>query len=160
MRSLIAWSLTIASAIAAPVNEARALGPSVQIQNGTVVGSSLLGIDTFNGIPFALPPTGSLRLKPPQSYNQQYPGGIFTATGVPRACPQQGSYVNTTALPADTKNLLLANPIVQAATDSGEDCLTLNVQRPSGTTSSSKLPVIFWIYGGGESLRVRDTYSI
>lgn len=150
MRSLIAWSLTIASALAAPVNEARALGPSVQVKNGTVVGSSLLGVDTFNGIPFALPPTGNLRLKPPQSYNQQYPGGIFTATGVPRACPQQGTYVNTTGLPAATKNLLLANPLVQTVTDSGEDCLTLNVQRPTGTTSSSKLPVIFWIYGGGK----------
>jgi carboxylesterase type B len=30
----------------------------------------------------------------------------------------------------------------------GEDCLTLNVQRPAGTTSNSKLPVLFYIHGG------------
>jgi len=40
-------------------------------------------------------------------------------------------------------------PIVQAVTMAGEDCLTVNVQRPAGTTSTSKLPVLFWIYGGG-----------
>jgi len=150
MRSLIACCLTIASAFAAPVHEARALGPSVQVKNGTVIGSSLLGVDSFKGIPFALSPIGTLRLKPPQSYNTQYPGGSLTATGIPRSCPQQLTSVNTTGLPPDTLDLLLGNPIVQAVTNAGEDCLTLNVQRPSGTTASSKLPVIFWIYGGGE----------
>jgi carboxylesterase type B len=29
----------------------------------------------------------------------------------------------------------------------GEDCLTINILRPSGLTSSSKLPVMVWIYG-------------
>ena len=31
----------------------------------------------------------------------------------------------------------------------GEDCLTLNVQRPSTANACSKLPVAVWIYGGG-----------
>ena len=30
-----------------------------------------------------------------------------------------------------------------------EDCLTLNVFRPSGVGVSSSLPVMVWIYGGG-----------
>src|ERR1700728_2245712 len=30
-----------------------------------------------------------------------------------------------------------------------EDCLYLNVWRPSGAPSGTKLPVMFWIYGGG-----------
>ena len=30
-----------------------------------------------------------------------------------------------------------------------EDCLYLNVWRPAGTSPSAKLPVMFWIYGGG-----------
>jgi carboxylesterase type B len=34
----------------------------------------------------------------------------------------------------------------------GEDCLTVNVNRPIGTTSTSKLPVLFWIFGGGFEL--------
>jgi triacylglycerol lipase len=33
-----------------------------------------------------------------------------------------------------------------------EDCLTININRPTGTTSSSKLPVLFWIFGGGFEL--------
>ena len=47
-------------------SQARQAGPSVTIQNGTIIGSSSLGIDSFKGIPFAQPPTGSLRLRPPQ----------------------------------------------------------------------------------------------
>lgn len=33
--------------------------------------------------------------------------------------------------------------------DEGEDCLTLNVQRPAGIDSSANLPVVAWIFGGG-----------
>jgi len=35
------------------------------------------------------------------------------------------------------------------ASPQGEDCLTLNVQRPSNVSSCAKLPVAVWIYGGG-----------
>lgn len=31
----------------------------------------------------------------------------------------------------------------------GEDCLTVDIQRPANTSSSAKLPVLFWIFGGG-----------
>ncbi|THH30642.1 hypothetical protein EUX98_g3561 [Antrodiella citrinella] len=31
----------------------------------------------------------------------------------------------------------------------GEDCLSLNVWRPSNTTNNAKLPVLVWFYGGG-----------
>lgn len=40
-------------------------------------------------------------------------------------------------------------PFFQEITNAGEDCLTLNIIRPEGTTSKSRLPVLFWIYGGG-----------
>ena len=30
-----------------------------------------------------------------------------------------------------------------------EDCLTLNVFRPSGVSTSAALPVMVWVYGGG-----------
>jgi acetylcholinesterase len=33
--------------------------------------------------------------------------------------------------------------------DMSEDCLTLNVVRPSGIDTNSSLPVMVWIYGGG-----------
>ena len=132
-------------ALARPL-EQRAAAPSVTITNGTVVGSTTTGIDSFKGIPFAEPPVGQLRLKPPQSITSNF--GTITATGVPTACPQFYSQVNTSNLPAAVVAKLLDSPIAQAATVSGENCLTLNVQRPSTATSSSKLPVIFWIFGG------------
>ncbi len=103
--------------------------------------------DGYQGIPFAQPPVGQLRLKPPKSLTSSL--GTVQATGLPRACPQFNSQTNTGNLPSDVENQLLNSYIVQQASDSGEDCLTLNVQRPSTATASSKLPVVFWIYGGG-----------
>lgn len=150
MRSLLVAVTALTTVLAAPVEEKRAIGPSVVVKNGTIVGSSTGIVDSFKGIPFALPPTGSLRLKPPQSITASYPSGTFAATGVPKACPQFFSQVDTTNIPSDVLGELLISPLVQGVTDTGEDCLTLNVQRPAGTTSSSKLPVVFWIYGGGQ----------
>ncbi|WPH00762.1 Hypothetical protein R9X50_00359200 [Acrodontium crateriforme] len=132
--------------IGAPTVE-RTTGPSVTIANGTVIGSTAAGIDSFKGIPFAQPPVGNLRLRAPQSIKKSF--GTINAVGVPTSCPQFNSQTNTSSLPQDVAALLVDSPLVQTVTGAGEDCLTLNIQRPSTATSSSKLPVLFWIYGGG-----------
>lgn len=137
-------ALATAAAALPTVNERQlAAGPAVTIHDGTVVGSTFAGIDTFKGIPFAQPPTGTLRLRLPQTLTAPY--GVLIATAEPTACPQFFSQINTTTLPGDAEALLLNSPISQQIQNAGEDCLTLNVQRPAGTTSSSKLPVVFWI---------------
>lgn len=159
MRSILVTFTALTAAFAAPVEEKRATGPSAVVKNGTVIGSSLGNVESFKGIPFALPPTGSLRLKPPQSITASYPSGTFAATGVPKACPQFFSQVDTTDVPADVLGELLMSPLLQVATDTGEDCLTLNVQRPAGTTASSKLPVVFWIFGGGFEVGSTQMYD-
>lgn len=159
MRSFLLAFTAFTAAIAAPVEEKRATGPSAVVKNGTVIGSSLGNVESFKGIPFALPPTGSLRLKPPQSITASYPSGTFAATGVPKACPQFFSQVDSTDIPADVLGELLMSPLLQVATDTGEDCLTLNVQRPAGTTASSKLPVVFWIFGGGFEVGSTQMYD-
>ncbi|EMC95199.1 hypothetical protein BAUCODRAFT_530646 [Baudoinia panamericana UAMH 10762] len=143
-------------ALTAPVAE-RAAAPSVTIQNGTVVGSTSSGIDNFKGVPFAQPPTGTLRLKPPQTIAVPYE--TITATGTPTACPQFYFQANTTDIPDGVVGTLLDSPGVQAATVSGEDCLTLNVQRPSGTAANAGLPVVFWIYGGGFEFGSTQSYD-
>lgn len=61
--------------------------------------------------------------------------------------------------PTNVLGTILNTPLFQAATNAGEDCLTINVQRPAGTTSSSKLPVLFWIFGGGFELGSTQMYD-
>jgi acetylcholinesterase len=133
-------------AIAFPSPEKRS-APTVNLGYATVVGSSALGIDSWKGIPYAQPPVGNLRLKPPQPITSNL--GTIMTTGIPRACPQFYASTNTSSLPQDVITDLLDSGIVQTVTDAGEDCLTVNVQRPSSATANSRLPVVFWIFGGG-----------
>lgn len=123
------------------------LTATVKLPSGAnVVGTSVGGIDSFRGIPFAQPPVGQLRLRPPQACVNQ--SSDIIATGIPRACPQLYVPIDSSVLPEAALGLLLNTPLVQTVTDAGEDCLTVNIQRPTSATSSSKLPVLFWIYGG------------
>ena len=156
MYTFVLLPLLVSLAATAPIEE-RAAAPSVTIKNGTVIGSSTSGVDSFSGIPFALPPTGTLRLKPPQTITSSF--GTFTATASAQACPQFYSQVDTSDLPSDVLGELLDSPLLQTVTDSGEDCLTITVQRPSNVTSSSKLPVLFWIFGGGFEFGDTATYN-
>ncbi|KAH8599160.1 cholinesterase [Bisporella sp. PMI_857] len=143
-------------ASAAPAVGKRA-DPVVELEFAKVVGSSLAGIDSFKGIPYALPPVGKLRLKPPQPITSNI--GTIQAVGEPRSCPQFITSTDTSVLPLDVLAKLLNTPLFQAASNSGEDCLTINVQRPSTTTLGSKLPVVFWIYGGAFALGSTQTYD-
>lgn len=85
--------------------------------------------DLFLGIPYAQPPVGDLRLRPPQPINSTFIG-VRNATAYGYTCP--GSDSATTY-------------------DLNEDCLTLNVVRPqlSNPNLHAKLPVLVYIYGGG-----------
>ncbi|KAM3082730.1 hypothetical protein ACMFMF_002383 [Clarireedia jacksonii] len=142
---------------AAPTAEKRLLGPSVQLSYANVVGSSLLGIDSFKGIPYAQPPVGNLRLRPPQRITTNL--GTIQATGTPRACPQFSQSTNTTSLISNTIAKLENTQLLQDISNDGEDCLTVNVQRPSTATADSKLPVLFWIFGGGFETGSTQSYD-
>ncbi|OJJ52378.1 hypothetical protein ASPSYDRAFT_1169784 [Aspergillus sydowii CBS 593.65] len=103
--------------------------PEVTVENGTYVGihNSHYNVDYFLGIPFAQPPVGDLRLAPPAPLNLSF-SGTRNATRMQPACVQ---FLAAT----------IDRPI-------SEDCLTLNVYRPSGYENQT-LPVLVWIYGGG-----------
>lgn len=130
--------------------------PTVKLTSGTkVLGSNAQGVDTFNSIPFAKPPIGDLRLRAPQRF--LYNGNSIQATGIPQACPQgQPPQLPTRALNADNYLHSIASMMTKRANSAnatiGEDCLTINVQRPDTATSNSKLPVAVWIYGGAFQL--------
>jgi para-nitrobenzyl esterase len=99
----------------------------------------------FLGIPFAAPPSGELRWKPPQPVEKWH--GVRQANSYGAACPQAvdpGEQAYTKEL-AET-----FEPYYTYRTD--EDCLFLNVwttNLPANHPSAAKLPVMFWIHGGG-----------
>lgn len=97
----------------------------VQTKDGPVTGSLQDGMAAFKGIPFAAPPVGALRWRPPQ-----------------RVTPW------TEPRDAATFGAMCAQPTLPSGPAKGsEDCLTINVWSPDGTTSG-KRPVMVWIYGG------------
>ncbi|KAF3926502.1 Cholinesterase [Arthrobotrys entomopaga] len=147
-----------APAVKEPLYE-RGTAPTVTISSpqATVIGVAG-SVETFAGIPFAQPPVGSLRLKPPQPITA--PMGTVKATQNGQACPQ--FVVNTnlnSAIPSAAVGLLLDTPLFQTVLNAGEDCLVLNIYRPTGTKSTAKLPVLFWIFGGGFELGWNGMYD-
>ena len=106
--------------------------PTAKTVNGTYQGlyNAQYDQDFFLGIPFAQPPVGDLRLNIPKGLNSSF-GGIKQAVNYPPDCPSNGT---DDKFPGITLS---------------EDCLALNIIRPSGTNTSANLPVAVWIYGGG-----------
>lgn len=121
---------------------------TVVLPAGTVIGSVADGIEYYRGIPYAQPPTGSRRLKPPVRLESF---GSVQATGVGPACPQMTAMditpllLHVAVLPDVEQTLSFG----MALGDETEDCLTISVMLPQGTAAAAKLPVLFWIYGGG-----------
>ncbi|MFI6502937.1 carboxylesterase/lipase family protein [Nonomuraea typhae] len=104
--------------------------PVVRTAAGAVAGvSSGDGLRRFTAIPYAAPPTGDLRWRPPQPVRAWK--GVRDASGPAVRCAQNAN-------PADS------NPA--AAT---EDCLHLNVTTPAEPQRGRRLPVMVWLHGGG-----------
>jgi carboxylesterase type B len=124
----------------------------------TVIGiadGQISGVEAFNGIPYAQPPLGQLRLKPPQKLTTP-PVGIINGTKTARTCSQ---YHGSVPIFPDVFTQLISSAInttfFQTPIPSSEDCLTLNIIRPKGTKAGDLLPVVFWIHGGGFQVSAR-----
>ncbi|KAI1822744.1 Alpha/Beta hydrolase protein [Xylaria intraflava] len=121
---------------------------TVILPAGSVIGSVSDGVEYYRGIPYAQPPTGPLRLKPPVRLESF---GSVQATGVGPACPQSTA-VTITPLLLDVialSGIDESQALGMASGQETEDCLTISVMRPQGTAADAKLPVLFWIFGGG-----------
>jgi para-nitrobenzyl esterase len=96
--------------------------PVVATTEGLVRGIAAEGNDQFLGIPYAAPPVGALRWRPPQPAARW--AGVRDATKVASSCAQP------------------AGAFGQASVE--EDCLYLNVHAPAGRAN----PVMVWLHGG------------
>ncbi|KAF8964271.1 Alpha/Beta hydrolase protein [Flammula alnicola] len=133
------------------------VAPTVTLDSGTFTGT-IDGVSAkFLGIPFAQPPVGDLRYQLPQTipaYN-----GTHDATSFGPSCGQQAVDLPiVTGLVAEAADYIVNSIYGQIFPDS-EDCLTLNVVKPATATSSSKLPVVVWIFGGGFILGGTSMYD-
>lgn len=118
MKFAAALALALAFTPAAFADPAKA-----KVASGSLVGERADGVVSYKGIPFAAPPVGDLRWKPPQ------PVAAWTGD---RAANEYG--------PSCSQNSRLG-----AEAKVSEDCLYLNVFTPE---NAKNLPVMVWIHGG------------
>jgi carboxylesterase type B len=138
--------------------------PTVQIRNGTVLGNSTGGIDGFFGIPYAKPPLSELRLRPPQTIDQSYgslvlPGSIDQVAACTQMTLSTLNLSDTTSIPENNQAAYYDTIGTSPNIFQQEDCLTLNIFRPAGVPADKKLPVLFWIYGGGWEIGTTQWYD-
>ncbi|TFB04756.1 putative secreted lipase [Trichoderma ghanense] len=157
--ALLGLGLIPLSGAATPPLAAPQAQVTVTAPSGTIIGNSAKGIEQFNGIPYADPPTGDLRLRPPRRRSAPLDG--FNATGKAKLCPQgpifsQSSLASPRVAAIAVEDLAATFGIpaatfgIPAAEErQSEDCLTITITRPQGTQPGDALPVLFYIFGGG-----------
>ncbi|KAI0076889.1 alpha/beta-hydrolase [Panus rudis PR-1116 ss-1] len=124
--------------------------PTIQLDDGTFTGFSDGTSNAFLNIPFAQPPIGDLRFRRPVK-NKPY-SGLYNATAFGPICPQQAAgYTFPSTLEPNVTQLLQEFFAAQPNTTlpSAEDCLSVNVWTPADAKPGSRLPIVFWIPGGG-----------
>ncbi|KAI0265657.1 carotenoid ester lipase precursor [Gloeopeniophorella convolvens] len=120
---------------------------SVRLDNGLFVGNQTGNVTEFLGIPFAQPPVGNLRFRLPQP-NLPYQG-VHNATQFGPACIQQSGQDIIPVQLLDPTTVAVLEGREGAPLAESEDCLSINVIKPTNIKSNQKLPVVVWIYGAG-----------
>lgn len=148
--------------------------PTITTTLGDVAGVALDGVHAFLGLPYAAPPVGARRFKPPQPAEGW--------TGVRDASRHGAPSIQRGRKPGDDRVGYLFGGGCDVAMS--EDCLVLNVWTPTGAaaegggialdnaalndaalndaaSSGAALPVLVWFHGGGftQGASGDDVYS-
>lgn len=134
----LAGALLVTPAISASVSAGNSGGANtVYISSGPIRGFVKEGAREFLGLPYAAPPVGDLRWRPPQEPKKWR--SVRDATKFGAACAQS-LRLPAFSYPSNT-----------------EDCLYLNVYTPKEVRK--KLPVMVWLPGGGHTTGSADVYD-
>ncbi|KAG8853590.1 hypothetical protein FRB91_004695 [Serendipita sp. 411] len=132
----LTFGLTVGLATGKPVGLSSSIGPVVDLGYAAYVGNSTSpagvvnsSVTFFGGIPYVQPPLGQLRFRAPKLLNEKY-NATRTVTDARKwgpTCVQQ--------------------PAVEGV--GVEDCLSLNVWKPTSAKAGDRLSVFVYIHGGG-----------
>lgn len=121
--------LILAAILACAGSSTSAATVSVDPPAGPLIGQAQGSLTVFKGIPYAQPPVGKLRWRPPQPLERWTQAKDASAFG-PECIQPSGA----------SAGVYSHDPVAMS-----EDCLTLNIWAPKNAKNA---PVFFWIYGG------------
>jgi len=106
----------------------------VKTSLGPIMGFTDNKVESFLGVPYAIPPIGQFRFAPTQPIAVAWGPQPLNATQYGPACMQDNE--------------------TWVGRNMSEDCLTLNIWRPAGSLSQMApahggFPIMVWVHGGG-----------
>ena len=139
--STVVRSLVIGPMVGCLFLNTAAAEPLIATKQGFVRGLETQNVDIFLGIPYAAPPVGDLRWKPPQPHASW--SGILSATKFGSHCAQTARVVGVSS---STEDCLFLNVYVPNGKDNGE--AQAGGAEAQGSTDLRGRPVMVWIHGG------------
>lgn len=119
----------LAAALIMTPSEAGPANPRAAVEQGVLIGRTDEDVTSFKGVPYAAPPVGPLRWRPPRRAG-------------PWSQPRDAGQVGAICIQPPSGGDPGVGPPPMS-----EDCLTLNVWAPA--ERGEALPVMVWIHGGG-----------
>ena len=114
--------------------------PPIETSSGVVTGQSKNEVVIWEDIPYAIAPVGELRWKAPRAFKSEE--SIITSQEN-NGCLQEAT---------------IYAGIQGEGIVGQEDCLYLDIQAPLYNLNR-RLPVMFWIHGGGNTSGIKDYYN-